>query len=382
MDDTSYDWLKLVEKALLENKHLPALEEHFPFPWEEASEALQKSLEISELTLSCTSARWQEAHEFLKGMGEQPSVIAFELAPIEGSLFFILSQEDIAELTAAALTLDEESDGFSGQKLKQGFYHFLLLKVLQTLDGLSLLKGVSLHLLGQAPLPEESSFCIDVACTLSSRTLRGRLLCPQTFLDHFKLHQPFQKRTLFSLGKTSPLELSLRCEVGHTSLDPQEWDSLCVGDFLMLDRCSFDPTEEKGSLTVCLGNTPLFIARLKSDGLKVLDFALYQETPALEEDQETSFVEDEEEEDSQETAVDQEEKIEEPPRPPYEITAEVGHLQISLNDLLELKSGSMLQLPSRPEEGVAVTLGGKRVASAELLKLGQISGLRILKLEP
>jgi flagellar motor switch protein FliN/FliY len=35
----------------------------------------------------------------------------------------------------------------------------------------------------------------------------------------------------------------------------------------------------------------------------------------------------------------------------------------------------------RPEQGVDITLGGKRVAKAELLKLGEASGLRILDIE-
>ena len=63
------------------------------------------------------------------------------------------------------------------------------------------------------------------------------------------------------------------------------------------------------------------------------------------------------------------------------LTAEVGRLNISLNQLLQLKAGSLLELPMRPEQGVDIILGGKRVAKAELLKLGEATGLRILDLE-
>ncbi|MGD0665832.1 MAG: hypothetical protein ABSA17_08945, partial [Rhabdochlamydiaceae bacterium] len=94
MHDISYEWLKLVEKALLKVQQLPALEEHFPFPWDTAEKALQESLGLSHLTLSCSKSVWKNHGEFLQGMGDQPSIVAIELAPIEGSLFFILPGAD------------------------------------------------------------------------------------------------------------------------------------------------------------------------------------------------------------------------------------------------------------------------------------------------
>jgi type III secretion system YscQ/HrcQ family protein len=362
MHDISYDWLKLVEKALLKIQQLPALEEHFPFPWDSAAGALRESLDLSHLTLSCSRSVWKNHNEFLQGMGDQPAIVAIEIAPIEGALFFILPQADVTELTANVLVSGAEKETFSGTKLKQGFYHFLFLKILDTLDHLKIFKDVSLHLLPNTPFPHESGFCIDIACELPSRTLQGRLVCPQSFLSAFKAHQPLQKTTLLSLGETTALDLTLRCEVGHTSLKPDEWDSLQVGDFLILDRCSFDlgegPGEGKGSLTVSLGETPLFIARFKPEGLKVLDYAFYQEA----------------------TEAPQEEAVSSPTTDLL-LTAEVGRLNISLHQLLQLKTGSLLDLPMRPEQGIDVTLGGKRMAKAELLKLGEASGLRILDIE-
>jgi type III secretion system YscQ/HrcQ family protein len=352
MHDISHDWIKLVEKALLKVQQLPALEEHFPFPWETASEALKSTLGLSHLSLSSSRAIWKGHHEFLQGMGDQPSVVAIELAPIEGSLFFILPLADVTELTSNALST-EEKEAFTGAKLKTGFYHFLLLKVLDTLDHQKIFKEVSLHLLPYTSFPQESGFCVDLACVLGSRTLQGRLVCPQSFLSAFKAHQPLQKMTLLSLGDAA-IDLTLRCEIGHTALKSEEWDAIQVGDFLMLDRCSFDAADGKGSLTVSLGETPLFMARFKPDGLKVMDYAFYQEASELPAEEPTTDL---------------------------LLTAEMGRLNISLNQLLRLQTGSHLDLPMRPEQGVDITLGGKKIAQAELIKLGETSGLRILDIE-
>src|SRR3569832_655423 len=109
MHDISHDWLKLVEKSLLKVQQLPALEEHFPFPWDTASEALREALGVSHLTLSSSRCIWKGHHEFLQGMGDQPAIVAIELAPIEGALFFILSQSDVSELTANALVAEVDN---------------------------------------------------------------------------------------------------------------------------------------------------------------------------------------------------------------------------------------------------------------------------------
>jgi type III secretion system YscQ/HrcQ family protein len=357
MHDISHEWLKLVEKALLKIQQLPALEEHFPFPWGRAGEALQSSLGLSHLALSCSKSVWKNSNEFLQGMGDSPAIIAVELAPIEGQLFFILSQADVTELTSNVLVHGEEKETFSGPKLKQGFYHFLFLKILDTLDHLKIFKNISPRLLPNTPFPQENGFCIDIACSLPTRTLQGRLVCPQSFLSAFKAHEPFQKTTILSLAEKVEFDLRLKCAIGYSLLKSDEWDSLQVGDFLTLDRCSYDPVEGKGSLTVSLGTTTLFMARFKPEGLKVLDHAFYEE------------------------ALDEPKKEEETTTTDLLLTAEIGQLNISLSQLLQLKSGSILDLPIRPEQGIDITTSGRRVAKAELLKLGEAIGLRILDIE-
>jgi type III secretion system YscQ/HrcQ family protein len=199
----------------------------------------------------------------------------------------------------------------------------------------------------------EEAFCIDINCAMPEKTLHARLICPQSFLTAFKAFQPLQKGTLLSSESTQNIDVSLHCEIGHTSISQEEWDNIKVGDFVILDRCSYDPLEQKGSATLMLGATPLIIARMKPEGMKVLDFAFYKE----------------EEEPSTEEA---------PPSSGIAMTAEIGRVSMPLSKLLHLEPGMMIDLIIRPEQGVQVTVSGKKVADAELLKLGETMGLRIL----
>ena len=60
---------------------------------------------------------------------------------------------------------------------------------------------------------------------------------------------------------------------------------------------------------------------------------------------------------------------------------EIGRLKINLDKLLHLKPGNVLELSVRPEQGVDLSIGGKKMAKAELIKLGDVLGVKILHLE-
>lgn len=65
---------------------------------------------------------------------------------------------------------------------------------------------------------------------------------------------------------------------------------------------------------------------------------------------------------------------------PLTLSIEVARLQINLEKLLQLSPGNILELPVRPEHGVDVVIGGKKVARAELIKLGEVLGVKILQM--
>jgi flagellar motor switch protein FliN/FliY len=122
-----------------------------------------------------------------------------------------------------------------------------------------------------------------------------------------------------------------------------------------------------------LGETPLLMARMKSEGMKILDFAFYREETPGEEPAEEVPVEEQE--------LASEEPKEEANRDGVTLTAEMGRVRIPLQKLLHLHPGMILELFMRPEQGVDITIGGKKVAKGELLKLGETAGLRILDIE-
>lgn len=63
---------------------------------------------------------------------------------------------------------------------------------------------------------------------------------------------------------------------------------------------------------------------------------------------------------------------------PLTISVEVGRLQITIEKLMELQPGNLLELDVHPENGVDLVINGKCVAKGELLQIGEALGVRIL----
>jgi flagellar motor switch protein FliN/FliY len=397
-NDAPWHWLRKVEDAVLATKEIPLWGSSPSFPWGKFEERLSEVL-----AFPCRAAPHQtewKAHADLKaGMGDHPVIFPLDLEPLTGVVYWMMSREDITKLTSTALSSQSGFKGFSDLRLQEGFYRFLFLEALNVVDQLGIYGGLSPRLREQAPLPQEGALCVDVKLMAGKHVLWGRLICPQPIHEAFKAHFATMRHTLGSSEMSKELEVPIRLEAGHASLSLEEWKQVACGDFILLERCSFDPSTHKGTVTMLLHKTPLFRARLKADAIKILDYAFYYEetmdnkfgdhTSGDDEDRENSPSDEnfrEEEAGSEEHLWQAQPKQEEgalesmlsTQQIPLTLTVEVAKLQINVDKLLQLKPGNTLELDVRPEQGVDLTVGGKRVAKGELIKLGESLGVKIL----
>ena len=84
-------------------------------------------------------------------MGEHPVILALELAPLTGIVYWIMSSEEVAKLTGAALSSQSGFKGFTDPRLSEGFYRYLFLEALNIADELSIYGDLSLQM--HEPLP-------------------------------------------------------------------------------------------------------------------------------------------------------------------------------------------------------------------------------------
>lgn len=422
MSKPPYHWIKQIHKAVALTQEIPLYGHPPPFPWDKYVATLAEAWQIPELSISVEETRWRESATLLEGFGKNPTLFTFALTPLEGRALLAVSSEDVAKLCKAGVSRSPNAKGFSDKRLEQGFYAYLLLEALQLTRELKAFGDLS-PTLEEGELPQdEGGLCIDLKIQVDKHSLWARLISTEPLCNAFRSHF-VQKHAPLPSHIAKSLELPLRFEVGTTTLPLSRWKTIRSGDLLLLDRCSYDPKTRKGSAEIIFGTTPLFRARIKEEGVKILDYAFYfeEERPTMydeenedeeeelfplddqddeEEEEENEDDEEEEEEsesldDEDEDEEEEEESLWEPPASPKKsaiqekislsdipltVTVEVARLHMTMQKLLDIRPGNELELPIHPEQGVQLLINGKPVARGELLKIGESLGVRILQI--
>lgn len=65
---------------------------------------------------------------------------------------------------------------------------------------------------------------------------------------------------------------------------------------------------------------------------------------------------------------------------PLVLTVEVGRIRMTVEELLKLEPGNLFELGIHPKNGVDLTVNGMSVGKAELIRIGESLGIRILQL--
>lgn len=388
-------WIEEVSQCVLEMQQIPLWGSVPPFPWEKVTALLAKALQAEGLEMSAPDTQVRQASELLSGLGAQPLAIALTLSPLAGELFWVMSREDLSRIASLLLTTEGEMQ-FTDLRLQEGFYRFLILSAIREIQSLHPWDDLALKLAQERELPQEEAMCLDVPLRIQEHPLWGRLICPLPLLHTLRAHFAHKGPSYAMSERAKQERVELHIQAGTTSMPLQEWNQMAVGDLLVLDRCTLDPKTHKGTVTIALNQKPLFQARLKESHLTILDFAYHEEEETMNEEDEAFDGEAKEETMAEaieaEDTEEQQEHLwakggEQPPldtlvaaaEVPLTLTVEVGRLHVTMQKLLELQPGNVLELPVRPEQGVFVMLSGKRVAKGELIRIGEVLGVRILK---
>ncbi|MBF5059376.1 type III secretion system cytoplasmic ring protein SctQ [Candidatus Neptunochlamydia vexilliferae] len=377
-------WIKHVESLAAGAQEVPMWGAVPSFPWETFAEHLSASLGTKALKITAGTSEWKQPDALLAGMGHAPLQMAVELSPLQGNAFLIFSSEDFSKLSSWAIHPEAGNEGFADPYLQKGFFRYLTTESLAIVDRMQVFQGLAPKLV-EAPLAGEEAYAVEIEVEHEGETVRGRLICPRVFQQTFKGH--FAADWNFSIPSHLYEEtfVNLSLAAGETKLSQETWGKLEEGDFLLLDHCSYYPALKKGTFQLCLEGSPLFQTKIKEENLKLLDYAHYFEDNTMDDDEfEAPFEEPLEEEVPPPEAVSVEdppqEKMVSPKKVPIALTVEVAKMKISLDKLLKLKPGNILELGVQPEKGVDLVANGKCVGKGELLQVGDVIGVKIVKL--
>ncbi len=277
MTQSSDIFLETLTEALKERGQIPMWGQTPTFPWKSLEKSVQKTLEKNELTITHLKSDWKQFGDFLKGFGEDPTIISCTLSPLNPVFFLVVADDDIESLTSPLLDTAEEKKTFDDPSYRQGFFRFLTLKILSELNELKPFEDLSVKMTSE-PLVSEDSYCVDVKLGLPSKAITVRAIFPSTFQKVISAHFESKPASLNSVKDINP-DVSLSVTCGHVSLTSNELSSLKVGDLLILDNCTFNPEKESGSMQISLEGRNLLITHKKNSQLTIVDYALYEEEP-------------------------------------------------------------------------------------------------------
>lgn len=431
-----YSWIKSISPALLQNDSIPLIGFPPSFPWEDFAQKLSQTFEIKDLKILHDAFQWRSQEELREGLGDHVLPLHFALSPLSGTFCWLFAQEDLTQIMALLLQTPAGSLASLNPDFQDGFYRFLAMECMDALRGLDFSKNLSPRLLDKTDLPQENSaqfLCMDVRLELNGHKILGRSVISSQLRNECKQHFSQQSwQEMLNLPHMQNLEILVHLEAGRTSIKYSEWEQIGVGDFLSLDFCSLRSNE--GRILLTINHTPFFRAKLKDGHIKILEHPLYHEvgTPVdkniknsddasaedhFEEEEfeeesfeEEGFEEDFEEEDEESENSDSEYELEEESSLPSKnleqnkknspeqektsleqapstieditlsVIIEVGRLNMSVKQLMELQPGNLLESNIHPENGVNLIVNGKCIGKGELLLLGETLGVRILEL--
>lgn len=409
-------WISEIDQALLALDEKPQFGPSKAFSWESLESELQGNFHKSDLTISHKVKGWMTPDQLWPELGSKQLPLAIEWAPLQALSYFTTDEQSLKELMGELFDSKEVASYFYDASLANSFYQYFSLELLHALEKQKFAAPATARI-GEPPedlkgvLGAHAYFVIDVGLTISGRTFWGRILLSERFRKEWKSYFSQQMENKLSEEMRQKIMVELGLGVGYTRLSLSEWKSVKKGDFVLLDHCSYDPDAHSGGVVLTLNQKPIFRGRFKDEGIKITNYPVYEEvTKDMEEEydedddlyglNESEFEEEEELfkdlDEQEETKEEEEEVLEEssfrpevkpseekaikPEEIPLHITVEVGRIRMTAQELIGLAPGNLLELNVSPEQGVDLVVNGKKIGRGELMRIGDVLGVRILSL--
>lgn len=384
-----YDWLKVIQPELVKLQDLSTTGGPDVFSWEQLTAILAQRFELTDLLITLESAKWLSDRELSAAASKQTSVLNYAMAGLPGKVAWAMSDKDVAILMSALLTKNPQALDYSDRDFQAGFYRFLGIAITNALTNLGFQGDYALTPLDDDHLPKGPAVSMEVAISLLGTTVKGRVIANEEFIKVWKERFGSKTAIYTDSAQARDIDILIHFEAGKVTLPRSQLKTVHTGDFIILDSCTLIPGEDKGRVMLTIRGVPIFRGMLKENKIKVLEYPLYHkvDTP-MNDDDDINFdkipgLEEEAglEEDEAAGGMGEAPSLAERAKDiPVTITVEVGRLNMKLDKLMQLQAGQLLELEVNPEEGVNLCVNGQCIGRGELLRLGEVLGVRVLEL--
>jgi flagellar motor switch protein FliN/FliY len=339
-----------------------------PFSLIEFGQALSSAFHVFPIEIQIKKTDFQKKP--LEGMGASPFIRPFVLSPLPEEFFLVFPKGEIAKLVKSLLFQEGSQRSLSDENLALSFVEVSLLAACQNFNNLNPFENLSASFADECPLPEDGALRHEISIQLGEEVVTSCLICSMGSLRGFRSFYEMKRHPFTIEEDNAQLPIPLSYEVGETTIRATEWQKAHLGDCLLLDRCTINLESGKGTAILASSATPLFDVRIKGAEAKILNYAMTQKEKAMTNEL-PPLPEDMQEPKAQPLPADQ---------IPLTVTVEVDRFRMPLEKVAQLKPGNVLEIRKSDGAGVYLTISGKRVATGELVRLGEAMGVKILRL--
>ncbi|WP_461536767.1 type III secretion system cytoplasmic ring protein SctQ [Spongorhabdus nitratireducens] len=205
------------------------------------------------------------------------------------------------------------------------------------------------------------------------------------FTSGFLTYTPLLEKLLEQMpaaaaGWQPDITVPVYCRAGESTINGEELKSLGTGDIVLMSHCDF---EDESTVKVSIANHLLFDGSLSGNTITLGE----RVHNAMEESEEMASPEEALE--AQHEMVDDmehmaEESAAEAPvnlsELPVQLTFDIGHKEISLDELQRCRPGMTFELDRDAESPVIIRANGKIIAECELVQVNRHIGARITRM--
>lgn len=277
---TPYNWVKQVDPELLHCDQIPLTGASPPFPWDEFSARLAKCFELKDLAIHLDKVQWRSAKDLLEGLGDHPIPVYIGVPSMSGSLCWVMPEQEINSLMSLILTKESHPLAIQDPELRESFCRFIYMESLYQMSQINFDKTLTPCLNNKGDLPKEDSLCLDISVNLGGQSLIGRLIISSEFRQSWIERYERQAPSIRAQEIAKQADVLLHIEIGKTGFRIDEWNSVKPGDFIILDRCMWDPEKNEGLVKLTSNGIPVLSGHLDNGQVKIIEFSQYNEAEA------------------------------------------------------------------------------------------------------
>lgn len=408
-----FGWLRYIEKTLVDLDEIPLLGHVPPFDWKGLTVHLKELLQITDLEITPHNWSWQNAEQLGENSHLEKLDLKIAALPIQGHVSLFIGNTDVNSLVSWIVQHKAGSNLLVSSTFSEGLIYFVATEILHKIQPFKCFDGLMLRLISGEAFSNTRALVQDISIKAYKEELNCRLVIPETFRRNWLRHF-FKKPTSLSTGLSHALELPCSLDLARFSLSMKEWKKISVGDFIPLTHVNADLKHNSASVYFSVSGQPLFRVRIKNNGFKILEQPIYQEDSInmdhdhddllseisdLERERRKSLDPIPEEMDSDDSHhsdnVDEDDfdsLAEEKPIAvqteksalykietiPMNVVVEVARFKMSCEKLLHIKPGNLIELNVSLERPVDLVVNGKKIATGELVRIGESLGVQIL----